>query len=378
MTSVATEAWIGCALLQRKNPEGAFTSKQIKEKVALEIQQGRLNGPLRPGVYVHASVHNIANKKANSVRLRFLTKTNNGLRRLYRHGDPVHPTRENAPTINEKGDIPRHYQDLMDWYQNVFLHNENIVEAAPVDDIHVLTKPTIRQRQLIQQGRRNGTQNRAIEDRLRGLIENFDRYLNHFVKNIKFSGPSVYFHKKVIQKIRKTEQYEKLFSDDIYFDYLYATIVSWGMNTMGKNGPKMTEFDTFKQSILNNKKNLIKLSKLRLEKVELSEIKEVLKIIFDSLKIMKSDSKLVGNSKVLHHLLPDLIVPIDRTHTLRFFFNNSNINTLEADLFLELFDHFQRISKAIKFENYELNGFNTSIPKIIDNAIMGYAMKKLL
>jgi hypothetical protein len=219
------------------------------------------------------------------------------------------------------------------------------------------------------------------DDRIGDLIKNFEKYLNYFNTNIKFSGPSIYFHIKVIEKIRITQPYEALFNDNIYFDYIYAVLASWGMHRMGDKTAKMSDFDLFKQSILDNKQGLIKISSYKLQQLndaEYHEVKRSLEKIFDDLHVMDSDAKLVGNSKALHHLLPDLVVPIDRTHTLRFFFNNTNINYDEKDLFLDLLDRFRNIAKDIDMSEIPLSGFNTSIPKIIDNAIMGYAMQKLL
>ncbi len=150
---------------------------------------------------------------------------------------------------------------------------------------------------------------------------------------------------------------------------------------MGDKTAKMSDFALFRQSILDNKEELMKLSSYELQQLTDAEYRETIRgisKIFDALQIMDSDAKLVGNSKALHHLLPDLLVPIDRTHTLRFFFNNTNITYDEKNLFLQLFDRFKEIAKDIDVSKVPLNGFNTSVPKIIDNAIMGYAMQHLL
>jgi hypothetical protein len=220
-----------------------------------------------------------------------------------------------------------------------------------------------------------------VEARIDDLINNFQYYLNYFTEHIKFSGPSIYFHKKAIEKIRNCESYDRLFDDDLYFDYLYATLVSWGMHKMEEKGPKMVDYDKFKGSIRSIRQHLIDLREYRLEDIlegQVNWVKKKLKYIFNSLKIMAREAKLVGNSKALHHLLPDLATPIDRQHTLRFFYNNLNINTQkEEKMFLELFDKFRYISQALKGDNFTFTGFNTSIPKIIDNAIIGYVMKNL-
>ena len=43
-----------------------------------------------------------------------------------------------------------------------------------------------------------------------------------------------------------------------------------------------------------------------------AHIKGYLIQIFDGLVAKKSSTRLVGNSKAVHHLLPDLVPPIDR------------------------------------------------------------------
>ena len=92
---------------------------------------------------------------------------------------------------------------------------------------------------------------------------------------------------------------------------------------------------------------------------------------------MKSGSNLVGNSKVMHHLLPDLIPPIDRSHSLKFFYGNMNIAKDETELFIECVENFLKIARSVNdLATFPLTGFNTSIPKIIDNAIMGFIMKE--
>ena len=47
---------------------------------------------------------------------------------------------------------------------------------------------------------------------------------------------------------------------------------------------------------------------------------------------MASDTSLVGNSKVMHHMLPNIVPPIDREYTLWFLRGHTNIKN---DLFLE-------------------------------------------
>jgi hypothetical protein len=228
---------------------------------------------------------------------------------------------------------------------------------------------------------RSSLNRQSIEERVSNLVRNFSHYLWYFGDNIKFSGPSVYFHKKVIEKIRQIEKHEQLFDDNLFFEYIYATLAAWGMHRMGEETAKMADYHEFKESICSNKEQILDLSGFKLQAIpdgKVDSVKTKLVSLFKNLRIMESETKLIGASKAIHHLLPDLVPPIDRQHTLRFFYGNTNITRGEEEIFLELFEKFREIATHLRNEDFKFEGFNTSLPKIIDNAIMGYVMMKLL
>src|SRR5665647_899414 len=107
----------------------------------------------------------------------------------------------------------------------------------------------------------------------------------------------------------------------------------------------------------------------------------MLGLLLDNIDVMQSESKLVGSSKVIHHLLPDLVPPIDREYTLRFFYGDltSKYTPLfqkdeESNLFIEIVGYFQNICDKLQLDEGDCDktkSFNTSIPKIIDNSIIG-------
>jgi hypothetical protein len=238
------------------------------------------------------------------------------------------------------------------------------------------TRPAGQRAIRVEQTRGGGSSCERVDDLLRG----FDRYLDFFTENIKFSGPSVYFHKKTIERVRASGDYEALINDSKFIELIYATLASWGMHRMGKGGAKMAEFEDFKRSVWFCAGQLSGLHRTCLESISAGEAKDVkrkLAFIFGALRVMASGSKLVGTSKAIHHLLPDLVPPIDRQHTLRFFYGHTNIARDETAIFLECFDRFRYIAKAVRHHRINFKGFNTSVPKIIDNAVMGYSMMKL-
>lgn len=110
---VADEVWIATALLHRENPERAdFAPKEIEQRA----EQENITGTLRPGVYVHALLHCVANLAPNPGRYRMLFETRHGRRRLFRAGDIAHPRRQGAKAVPHEEEIPAQYRELLEWY----------------------------------------------------------------------------------------------------------------------------------------------------------------------------------------------------------------------------------------------------------------------
>ena len=82
---------------------------------------------------------------------------------------------------------------------------------------------------------------------------------------------------------------------------VYATLPAWGMHRSGSAGPKMGDLSDFRKSIVSNMDILSRLSRVRLsEGVTLATTDNDLQDVFNSLQVMRTDSKLVGNSKTMH------------------------------------------------------------------------------
>ena len=117
---VADEVWVAAATLHRRHPDREdFTVAEIVAQAEAENATGATS--LRPGVQIHAYLHCVANRKPNPARLRMLTETSKGRRRLYRPGDPCHPDRGSGKHVPDRGEVPPAYGDLIDWYRHDYL-----------------------------------------------------------------------------------------------------------------------------------------------------------------------------------------------------------------------------------------------------------------
>jgi hypothetical protein len=99
------------------------------------------------------------------------------------------------------------------------------------------------------------------------------------------------------------------------------------------------------------------------------------------IKVSTSRTQLVAGSKMLHHVLPDLIPPIDRRYTFRFFTGQMTVPSDHA-AFLDWFPQLAAIGKRCEHPIHnaiQRGGFMaTGEAKVIDNAIMGYMQQQRL
>ena len=116
---VADEVWIATALLHREFPtRGDFTVEEIVRRAK---EEGAAS-TMRPGVYVHAVQHCVANRAPNPARYRMLVETGRNKRRLYRLGDSYAPGRERGKILPVRNEIPAKYHELLDWYERDYVH----------------------------------------------------------------------------------------------------------------------------------------------------------------------------------------------------------------------------------------------------------------
>jgi hypothetical protein len=111
---VADEAWLVLAWLHRRNPDALDFSI---EEIMHAAQSLRINGSVRPGVYVHVIQHCVANRPANPATHRMLFESASGRRRLFRIGDAVHASRINGRMTPVRVDLPSGHEGVLEWYE---------------------------------------------------------------------------------------------------------------------------------------------------------------------------------------------------------------------------------------------------------------------
>ena len=221
------------------------------------------------------------------------------------------------------------------------------------------------------------------------LIRNLDDYYDRSLKVLKeFGGPSVYFHIEAIKE-QKTN-----FLSSRHIELIYATLASWEMHRMGEQAKaKLVEYSEFKKSILCQKQKLMKFVSAKIDTCtheEYATYIDEIEDIYRGLKVSISEATVVAHSKPLAHLLPNLIPPIDRQYTIRFFTQDNKDFFTDSGKYRMVslpqgiaaqFDDFRKYSCKMKALFDQCNrklftithdSFNTSYPKIVDNLIMAF------
>lgn len=127
---VADEVWIVTALLHKTHPgRSDFTVQEIMERA----QEAGITASLRPGFYVHAVQHCVANRPPNPGRYRMLFETFSGRRRLFHRGDSYDSRREGGKIVPSREDVPEQFVGLLDWYREwSALAGQNAADSDPL------------------------------------------------------------------------------------------------------------------------------------------------------------------------------------------------------------------------------------------------------
>lgn len=218
----------------------------------------------------------------------------------------------------------------------------------------------------------------------RRLVDEFSAYLRSFASTgDRFAGPDLHFHLQAIRR-RRSMSAASACLDERFLEYVYATLACWGMHRMGETATKLVGFDQFTESVASLKHQISDLDDLAITELaddDSQEVMEAVGAILDALEVGRAVAKLVANSKVLHHLLPDLVPPIDRRYTLAFFGINELIPSSKqpSAIFRVVYPEFMTVARSLgadllKRVDAGLQTWHSSPTKVLDNAIMGAAL----
>jgi len=214
-----------------------------------------------------------------------------------------------------------------------------------------------------------------FDKRVTDILANAERYHSAYYATEIFRGPSLYFH----QRSMGTRDNP---ISRVHLECIYATLASWGMHRMGRGGSKMRPFEEFRESVETVQQEIRAAQRLAYRRMT-ERGWEILEKIFRSIKVMASGTSLVGHSKVMAHMAPNIVPPIDREYTLRYLRGTTNIrNNLDgewAEMRRIIADFFIPVAMDMRLGKLatqwmadpERFPWDTSVLKVIDNLVIG-------
>jgi hypothetical protein len=221
-----------------------------------------------------------------------------------------------------------------------------------------------------------------LTGQIQQLTASFADCVTVFEANRAFPGPSLYFHLRAIERRRAHQAVSSLLDDRLFLEYVYAVLPAWGMHRMGRQAAKVGDFTQITTALKEKTPALEQLWPLRITALSEQAALDAAALVWEVIayiKVSTSQTQIVAGSKFLHHVLPDLVPPIDRRYTFRFFTGRQRVQSDRA-AFLDWFPRMAgigtRCSEPIR-EAIDRGGYMaTSAAKVIDNAIMGFMQQR--
>jgi predicted nucleotidyltransferase len=217
-----------------------------------------------------------------------------------------------------------------------------------------------------------------VDERLDRLIAHFPEYVKAFDESPPFSDEQLQSHLHTIGLRRKTGTAAEACTDQDFLKALYSTLRLWRMDV---RRAKLVPLEAFMKTFEHCRTHLSAFEGRRLDDPALNVDATATSLwdVISKLQISKSQAKLVSSTKALHHLLSDLVVPMDRKFTGAFFgWNNYAWQAAQEESFRTAFKHFVRVARATNPAQFVTTGWRSSLTKVIDNAIVGYCQKHYL
>lgn len=212
-----------------------------------------------------------------------------------------------------------------------------------------------------------------VDTRLRQLAFGFSGYLEVFDEDVlhNVSGHSEYYLEAVKARLSLGTTV-KAISDEGFIDLLREALLASGI---GVRGTHLVSDDEFRKTILENGHEISCLEDLHIDdpSLDLDAVAPMVWRLIDATRVLENEVALVPSSKVLHLLLPDLIVPMDRLYTRTFFRWPSKRFQAHQRRFFDLaFRALAQLAREVLPAQYVGGGWRTCRTKILDNALIGY------
>ncbi|QFU90192.1 hypothetical protein [Amycolatopsis sp. YIM 10] len=211
-----------------------------------------------------------------------------------------------------------------------------------------------------------------VEKRLDGLVAGFERYVEGYDQLTPFTTTQAVTHRRTIADRLAAGGVAAALDDREFVARLHRTLTAW---RLGMRGSYLAPLDEFFAALQASRAAIIELEPLRIDDAaETGAVADRIWQVMDGLGVVNNKARLVAGTKTLHHLLPDLVVPMDRRFTGKFFgLHPYEWQSDQQRTFRRLHAAFAEVARAVGPERYVTGtGWRTSRTKVLDNAMIAY------
>lgn len=209
--------------------------------------------------------------------------------------------------------------------------------------------------------------------RIEGLISSFEEWVTRYDEGVPFRRIGQYeLHRATIDRRREVGTAAAALKDERLLALLHQTLNTWGI---GKRASRLAPLPEFSSALQAHTEMISDLDGLAIEELgqEAQAVGAQILTLVDNLGVVENKARLVAGSKTLHHLLPDLVPPMDRAWTGAFFrWPTAAWQDRQHRIFHEGWSAFARVAASVHPSRFVGDGWRTSSTKILDNALIGY------
>jgi hypothetical protein len=218
-----------------------------------------------------------------------------------------------------------------------------------------------------------------IGKRIDKLASAFGHYVHVHDEQVPFTGEQLAAHRACIALRQRAGSVCAAVRDEQFVQALRRTLRAWGI---GVRASRLVSDHDFTAALYAALPSLEDLEPFAIDSGDLPEdITRRLWLLIDSLGVVENKAKIVAGTKTLHHLLPDLVVPMDRAWTGTFFqFHLPEWQDPDSQrrIFRLAYTQFAAVAGRVQPGQYVTGqGWRTSRSKVIDNALIGYCKAEL-
>lgn len=217
----------------------------------------------------------------------------------------------------------------------------------------------------------------VVRARLGDLVNGFGRYVDRYDKLAPFSSEQALAHRSTIAALQAAGGVDAALADRAFVAGLYRTLKAW---RLGMRASYLMPADEFFHALQRSREAITELESFRIDDSNPpDDIADRIWHVIDDLRVVTNKARLVAGTKTLHHLLPDLVVPMDREWTGTFFaLHASEWQNDQRRAFHRLHTSFAEVARATNPAAHVTGvGWRTSCTKILDNAVIAYCQTKL-